>query len=149
MFENLLKITFYIGLMVFATVTKAETKVQVKLAKELIEPIVEAVRTNAREICDVTFEECRTIELCQIATYNQGGATKWKIGSYQKYVDELKKRSETCGVLDEKQILSHKSDEDLCSYATHESFQGKRWNVSSREIFVEQANRSVTTEDVL
>jgi len=149
MFENLLRITFYIGLMVFATVTKAETKVQVKLAKELIEPIVEAVRTNAREICDVTFEECRTIELCQIATYNQGGATKWKIGSYQKYVDELKKRSETCGVLDEKQILSHKSDEDLCSYATHESFQGKRWNVSSREIFVEQANRSVTTEDVL
>ena len=35
---------FTVFLMIFATVTKAETKVQAMLAEEVIEPVVEAVR---------------------------------------------------------------------------------------------------------
>ena len=126
-----------------------EAKAETKIAEKVTKPVAEIIRPNAREICDVSFEGCRTAELCQIATYNQAGAIRWKIGSYQKYVDELSRRSETCGVLDEEQILSYKSDEELCSYSTHESTKGKRWNVGSREIFVEQVKRSVTTESVL
>jgi len=126
-----------------------EAKAETKVAEKVTKPVAEIIRPNAREICDVSFEDCRTAELCQIATYNQAGAIRWKIGSYQKYVDELSRRSETCGVLDEEKILSYKSDEELCSHATHESSKGIRWNVGSREIFVEQVKRSVTTENVL
>jgi hypothetical protein len=126
-----------------------EAKAQTEVAKKANEPVAEVVRSNAREICDESFDDCRTAELCQIATYNQAGAIRWKIGNYQKYVDELRKRSETCGVLDEEQILSHKSDQDLCTHATHQSSTGKRWNVGSREIFIEQVKRYVTTEKVL
>ena len=111
--------------------------------------VAEIVRSNAREICDANLAECRTVELCDLATFGMAGATEWKIGSYTKFVDEAKRRSENCGVLDEEQILSYKPDAELCAHATHESSKGLRWNVGSEKIFVEQVKRSVTTADVL
>jgi hypothetical protein len=110
--------------------------------------VAEIVRSNAREICDANLAECRTVELCDLATFGMAGATEWKIGSYTKFVDEAKRRSENCGVLDEEQILSYKPDAELCAHATHESSKGLRWNVGSEKIFVEQAKRSVNTEEV-
>ena len=77
-----------------------ESKAKSELAEKEIEPVAEIIRPDARKICDESFKECRTAELCQIATYNQAGATKWKIDGYQKYVDELRRRAENCGVLD-------------------------------------------------
>ncbi|MDB3928935.1 hypothetical protein N9413_06945, partial [Paracoccaceae bacterium] len=118
------------------------------VSEEKQDIVAEIVRSNAREICDANLAECRTVELCDLATFGMAGATEWKIGSYTKFVDEAKRRSENCGVLDEEQILSYKPDAELCDHATHESSKGLRWNVGSEKIFVEQAKRSVNTEEI-
>jgi uncharacterized protein YuzB (UPF0349 family) len=137
------------GVSITAITALAEITSKEVVSEETQDIVAEIVRSNAREICDANLAECRTVELCDLATFGMAGATEWKIGSYTKFVDEAKRRSETCGVLDEEQILSYKSDAELCAHATHESSKGIRWNVGSEKIFVEQVKRSVTTADVL
>ena len=137
------------GVSITAITALAEITSKEVVSEETQDIVAEIVRSNAREICDSNLAECRTVELCDLATFGMAGATEWKIGSYAKFVDEAKRRSENCGVLDEEQILFYKSDAELCAHATHESSKGIRWNVGSEKIFVEQAKRSVTTADVL
>ncbi|MDA8853757.1 peptidoglycan-binding protein [Amylibacter sp.] len=137
------------GVSITAITALAEITSKEVVSEETQDIVAEIVRSNAREICDSNLAECRTVELCDLATFGMAGATEWKIGSYAKFVDEAKRRSENCGVLDEEQILSYKPDAELCAHATHESSKGLRWNVGSEKIFVEQAKRSVTTADVL
>ena len=136
------------GVDITAITAPAEDTRKEVVSEEKQDIVAEIVRSNAREICDANLAECRTVELCDLATFGMAGATEWKIGSYTKFVDEAKRRSENCGVLDEEQILSYKPDAELCAHATHESSKGLRWNVGSEKIFVEQAKRSVNTEEV-
>ena len=82
-----------------------ESRAKSELADKEIETVTEIIRRNASKICDESLKECRTAELCQIATYNQAGATKWKIDGCQKYVDEFRRRAENCGNLDKEKIF--------------------------------------------
>ena len=64
--------------------------------KKLVAKSSEAVGS-----CEANYNQCAPKELCSIATTRVIGAQRaWKCGTFQKFVDEAKKRSLSCGVMD-------------------------------------------------
>ncbi len=53
---------------------------------------------NSYEKCKANPENCSDDELCSQATYTINNKKDWRVGSFQKYSDEAKRRGMDCGV---------------------------------------------------
>jgi hypothetical protein len=49
--------------------------------------------------CDASLTTCTDLDLCKVATIGTGNSKKWKVGAYAKYVNEVKRRGLSCGVV--------------------------------------------------
>jgi len=77
--------------------------------------------------CEKNLKDCSNNDLCSISVYKTNNVTKWKTGSYAKFVNEAKKRNLSCGVIEKSaQIgctfttndIKACKDIDVCSWAT-------------------------------